>query len=146
MWLGKLLSDSGYPLPETNLFNRVTRLHFAVEWLTNDLCEEFTRSQKSLNFTALPLLPEEKVRIYRAFYRLQLLCDNFRMENIMMDWADIRKEFLDLQSLWEVEEVVSVYEYLVQKLASTFEVCWDLRFINGKSEITSIRFERMTSF
>jgi hypothetical protein len=135
LWLAESLrAPQGYPTSKTEGLDELARLHFAVEWLTNDLCGGFARAQTSVNFTTLPLLPEEKVRIYRAFYRLQLLCNYFLMNTINMEWADLRREFLGLLSLWEVAELVCVNQYLRQKLQSTFDVSWDhLGLCNGKS-------------
>jgi hypothetical protein len=135
VWPGNLFgTPNDYPLPDTDLFNKVARLHFAVEWLTNDLCEEFGKAQRLLDFNSLPLRHEEKMRVYRAFYRLELLCNFYRVKSMNIQWADFRHRFLDLLPLWEVEDIACVYEYLQRKLGFTFDVQWDCpRLTNGKS-------------
>jgi hypothetical protein len=129
-----LCKHYSYPLPTTGAFDKLVRVHLAVEWLTNDLCQEFSKVDSSSDFTTLPLQQTEKVRIHRAFYRLQLLCNMFQMNTVNMKWASVRHRFLDDFPLWEVEELACVYEYLQQKLESSFNTPWDhLPLTNGKS-------------
>jgi hypothetical protein len=79
------------------------------------------------------------MRIHRAFYRLELFCNLFQVNSTNVEWGDLRIQFLSFQPLWEVEELTCVYEYLEQKLRSTFNVPRDrLNLPNGKSLVPKL--------
>jgi hypothetical protein len=128
------LPASTHPLPTDRSLSK--RIHFCVEWLTNDLCKEWEGSRGSMDFATLPLLREEKVRIYQAFYRLHFLTDLYRATK-NSEWEDTRHWILHLLPLWEVEELLCVYEYLHQKLGSLFDLPWD-NIIRGNGMSSSL--------
>ena len=122
-----------YPTPDSPDFARILRFQRIIETLTQDFCDMAEKPRPSLYFRGLPLSEEERMRISRAFYRLELFSNLFRPyedEELQFSVEDIRTEFLDRIPPWEVEELASIHEYLALKISREFPACL-LREIEG---------------
>jgi hypothetical protein len=105
-----------YPHPTSRLFDQVSREHIAAEWLALDICATFMTNHKPLDFETLPPTADEKGRIYRALYQIQILSSLFHKQSSRGERNETWSQYLLNHPLWEVEELACIWEYLLHRL------------------------------
>ncbi|MCJ1244087.1 hypothetical protein MMC30_001285 [Trapelia coarctata] len=120
-WLGN--SSPTYPPSQSAGFGCLAHFQHIIDWFTNDICKTFARNEPSLGVGSFPVSFEERVRISRAFYRIEIYCNLFKDTRVADDMTvyyttdDQFELFLSHIPPWEVEEVACVHEYLHNKLS-----------------------------
>jgi hypothetical protein len=110
-----------YPLPTDPIFNKVVRLHVIIQRFTKHFCETIAppvRDGIEARIRPQDLSLDERVRIYRALYRLQLYTNLFPVD---MHWRRVSQawsSFLGQMSTWHEHEIWCMVEYLTRRVSS----------------------------
>lgn len=95
--------------------------HLSVVEPLTERYADWTLAALSSSPAAVPLSKSEKVRIQRAMYRLQILC------NLQIRDADRMLRILTSFPPWEVEQILCVHAFAREKYTSVFIAsAWDL--------------------
>lgn len=115
-------------------------IEYYARWILNNLAKEINKdacsqesSQESIQVT---LTRTEELRLTRAVYRFQLLCqlaDRADDTTSISSRAERVEAFLDLLEPWEIEELFSFYQFAQGVYDRTLnDIRWDLHPDNPK--------------
>lgn len=112
-------------------------MEYFAHWLLRNLAEIGKDSCSHYeNVSHIPTYME-KIRLARAIYRFQLLCEVIDCLEVSSrpDRDDILRSFLDVFEPWEIEEIFSFYQFVQDVYDGSFnEISPDLHPDNPRFE------------